>query len=158
MERSDLLAKTRAETGCGVGELAKLLSMQQPYVSKPLSLQKLIPKARELVAAGKLDIDKASTLSQLPPEQQEEMLTEVGGMSRDQVRAKAKAKPDKPKAKRAMFALASGISVTVQGCELSLTEAIESLAETLKALKLGLSEGWDITTAQRVMRDKAKVM
>jgi ParB/RepB/Spo0J family partition protein len=157
MERSNLLAKIKAEQGWGVTELAQRLSMKQSLVSKLLSYQKLSPEVQELLHAGKLDMEKAFILSQKDAGEQVQLLDGVATLSREQLRGKGKSNGDQPKMKRAVFALASGVSVTLQGAEVSLADAIESLTETLKALKKGLSQGLDIGTVQAVLRDRSKV-
>jgi hypothetical protein len=46
--------------------------------------------------------------------------------------------------------------VTVQGRDVTLSIAIDAMLEVAKELKKGQGQGLDISTAQRVMRDKAK--
>jgi ParB family transcriptional regulator, chromosome partitioning protein len=159
MERSNVLARIRDENGWPVGELAERLSMKQPLVTKLLSYQKLAPGIQNLLHTGGLDGEKAYLISQEPDyEKQLALVKESAGMSREQVRAKLRQKPaaEQPRVKRAMFVLASGMSVTVQGIDATLEGVIESLSETIRELKRGLSQGLDVNTAQRVMRDKAK--
>jgi ParB family chromosome partitioning protein len=157
MERSDLLAKIKSETGWSVGEIVEQLNITQPLVTKLLSCQKVIPDAQRLIRLGKLDIEKAFILSQQEPADQLKLLSDVGKLSRDQLRGRTKRNGEQSKAKRAVFMLSSGLSITVQGLDVTLEDAIEGLAEVAKELKRGLSQGLDISTAQRVMRDKAKV-
>ena len=159
MERSNLLSRIRDENGWAVGELAERLSMKQPLVTKLLSYQKLAPGVQNLLHTGGLDGEKAYVISQEPDhEKQQALVKESAGLSREQVRAKLRQKPaaEEPKVRRAMFVLASGMSVTVQGIDATLEGVIESLSETIRELKRGLSQGLDVNTAQRVMRDKAK--
>jgi ParB family chromosome partitioning protein len=155
MERSNLLARIREEKKWGVGELATQLSMKQSLVSKLLSYQKLAPELQEMLQAGKLDMEKAFILSSKDAVEQLALVASLGSMSRDELRSR-KPRGDQPKASKAVFVLSSGLSITVQGQDVSLDDAISGLSVAVKELKRGLSQGLDITTAQRVMRDKAK--
>jgi hypothetical protein len=132
------------------------MSMKQPLVSKILSFQKLAPEVQEMLHTGKLDMEKAFILSQKDVAEQLELLKQAGTLSRDQLRTRVKSNGHQPKAKRAVFTVAGG-SITLQGGEMTLSEAIERLLQVVKELKKGQAQGLDIDTAQRVMRDKAKV-
>jgi len=159
MERSNLLAQIKEETGMGPTELADKLNMHQPMVSKLLSLQKLGPAVQHLLQTGALDVEKANLISQEPDfEKQMELATAAAHLSRDQVRAKVRNQGNgqKRQAKRAVFMLPGGVNVTVQGSAVTLESAIQSLSDALRELRRGLSQGLDIGTAQNVLRDKAK--
>jgi hypothetical protein len=52
--------------------------------------------------------------------------------------------------------LPSGTTVTIKGHEMTLEDAINALAELLKAMKKASEEGLDGSTFARICRDKAK--
>ena len=157
MERSDLLFKIQQETGWGVAEIAKRLHLSQSLVSKLLSFQKLSDHVRELVHTGRLDIEKAYMVASADADRQSGLIEDLTGLSREQARARLRnSDATQPKAKRAVFALPDGISITVQGLEVTLAEVLEHLLQATKEIKRGLMQGLDITTQQRVMKDKAK--
>jgi hypothetical protein len=94
---------------------------------------------------------------QLPPA---ECVThpEVNGLTREQLRQRTRGsgKTVEVKTTVARFMLPDGAVVTVHGRRLNVSGAIDALTETIKELRKGQAERWDITTAMRVMRDKAK--
>ena len=88
---------------------------------------------------------------------QRQLIKGAAQLSREQLRQKAKGEGTAAvKTAIARFALPTGVCLTVQGRELTLASAIEAMLEAVKELKKGQGQGLDITTAQRVMRDKAK--
>jgi ParB family chromosome partitioning protein len=158
MERSDFLARIKSETSWSVTELAKQISQPQATVSKLLALQKLPEDVRQQVRAGELDGEKAYIISQEPdPAKQLELLNGAATMTRDQLRQKAKPKTaTQEKTALARFPISAGLTVTVQGKEVTLEGAISALTETLKELKRGQAQKIGIDAMQRVLRDKAK--
>jgi ParB/RepB/Spo0J family partition protein len=159
MERSDFLARIKQENGWSVQELADHLSMKQPLVTKLLKLQDACAEVRSAISSASLDIDKAYTISQEPdPEKQRNLLRHANDLTREQLRQKARSDGQVAdlKAAVARFPLSSGVMVSVQGRKMNLSGAIDAMLEAVKELKKGQAEHWDITTAMRVMRDKAK--
>jgi len=158
MERSNLLHRIRTENNWHIGEVAEKLHMKQPLVSKLLAYQKLDPAIQAMLHTGELDMDKAFTISQEPDAaKQKELVKAASQMSRDELRRKARGEGKKEaKTASARFPLSTGLSVSVQGREVTLAGAIDAMIETVRELKKGQGQGLDITTAQRVMRDKAK--
>jgi ParB/RepB/Spo0J family partition protein len=157
VERSDTLKRIQDETGWSVGELAERLSLKQPHVSKLLGLQRLVPSVRELVNSGGLDIEKAFVISQEPDrDRQSALAQEAGRLSREQFRRRARNQPERPEVKVALarFMVAADRCVTVQAPSVTLGQAIDLLGEAVKELKKGLVQGLDISTQQRVMRDR----
>lgn len=158
MERSNLLQHIRTENNWQIGELAEKLHMKQPLVSKLLAYQKLDPSVQAMVHSGELDMEKAFIISQeADPARQLDLVKAAPQLSRDQLRQKARTDGGTMvKTAHARFPLANGICVSVQGREVTIAGAIEAMLETVKELKKGQGQGLDISTAQRVMRDKAK--
>jgi ParB family chromosome partitioning protein len=159
MERSDLLSKIKQENNWSISELAEKLNMKQPLVTKLLKFQDGCPELREALHAGLLDQDKAYTIAGEPDHaKQRELLKQVNGLTREQLRQKARSggKTVEVKTTVARFMLPDGAVVTVQGRRMNLSGAIDAMLEAVKELKKGQAERWDITTAMRVLRDKAK--
>jgi len=158
MERSNLLHRIRTENNWQVSDLAEKLHMKQPVVSKLLAYQKLDPSIQAMLHQGEIDTERAFILSQEPdPAKQKELLKDAGRLTRDQLRQKAKGDgKGAAKTSNARFPLSTGLCVTVQGRDVTLAAAIDAMLETVKELKKGQGQGLDITTAQRVMRDRAK--
>ncbi|HTU26450.1 MAG TPA: ParB/RepB/Spo0J family partition protein [Pirellulales bacterium] len=158
MERSNLLAEIQRETGWSVGELVEQLSMKQSEVSKLLAYQRLAQDIQDMLQAGTIRTDQAYLISQTSDfAEQLQLLKSSEGLSRDQFRTKVKGNGQtKTKAKRATFMLPGGMNIIVSGGESTLEQAIDGLTAVLKELRRGLSQGLDIVTAQRVLKDKAK--
>jgi ParB family chromosome partitioning protein len=164
IERARQLVRIQSERQCGVGELAGLVSMSQPLVSKLLALTKLPQVIQQQLEAGTLDLERGYILSQEPdPAKQLELAKDAAALDRSQLRRQVKsngesaAKPEAVKLSSARFPLAGGTVVSVQGRDISLGTAIEALTETVKQLKKALSQNLDVVTAQRVMKDQSKL-
>ncbi len=158
IERSDFLARIKMENNWSICELAEKLSMKQPLVTKLLKLQDGCKELRSAIHAG-FDSDKAYTICQTPDhEEQRQLLKRAGDLTREQLRQTARrdGQPVELKASIARFPLVSGVLVTIQGRKMTLAGAIEAMLETIKELKKGQSEHWDITTAMRVFKDRAR--
>jgi ParB family chromosome partitioning protein len=161
MERSNLLQRIRAENNWQVTELAEKLHMKQSVVSKVLAYQKLEPSIQAMLHRGEIDTERAFIISQeTDPAKQLKLVKGAGGLTRQQLRQRTKGGGAKEvKTSNARFPLPTGWCVTVQGRDgrdVSLATAIEAMMEAVKELKKAQGQGLDITTAQRVMRDKAK--
>jgi ParB family chromosome partitioning protein len=159
MEKSGFLSKMKQENNWSISELAEKLNMRQPLVTKLLKFQDGCEELRAALLAGNIDQDKAYTICQEPDHaKQRELLKDAGGLSREQLRQKARAgvRTTEVKASVARFTLPDGVVVTVQGRRLNLSGAIEAMLETLRVLKKGQAESWDIVTASRVMKDRAR--
>jgi ParB family chromosome partitioning protein len=158
MERSNLLAEIARENHWSIGELAAELSIPQPTVTKLIACQKLAPEVQSMLDAGELDLERAYLVSQVESaDGQFALAKEAPRLSREQLRATIKRPGSSPKAGRSVFPLSCGLSVTIKGREANLEEVIDAVAQVLKELRKGLTQGLDIATAQRVLKDKAKV-
>lgn len=159
MERSNALAKLRAELNCSVSELAEHVSMKQPLVSKYLSLGKLDPSIQAMMQAGTFaDLDKAHAISQEPDlAKQCELVGQATELSREALRRRVHSGPMvETKTRVAKFALPGGICVSLQGKDITLTLAIEVLTEAVKQLRHVQKQGIsDVVTVQRMLRDTA---
>jgi ParB/RepB/Spo0J family partition protein len=154
MERSNLLAQIQKENNWSVTELAEKLHMKQPLVSKLLGYQRLTLEVQKLLHTGELDMEKAYVISQQPSDKQVE-LAKAAGLSREDLRRHIRSGgQDEPKASNASFTLAGAV-ITLRGRDLTLSTAIEVLGNAIKELRKGLAQGLDISTQQRVMKDRA---
>ncbi|HZL26970.1 MAG TPA: ParB/RepB/Spo0J family partition protein [Acidobacteriaceae bacterium] len=159
MERSDALARIMRENNWSISELALKLNMKQPLVSKLLKFQDGCEELRAALRDGRADQDKAYTICQEPDhDKQRELLKQAGDLSREQLRQKARSKGEPVALKTAVarFALPKGVMVTVQGPKMDLSGAIEAMLQTLRVLKKGQADSWDIVTAARIMKQRAK--
>jgi ParB/RepB/Spo0J family partition protein len=159
MEKSDQLAKIRQENNWSISELAENLNMSQPQVTKLLTFQNSCPELRELLQSHKVDSDKAYAIaSRTDHNVQRELLAKVNDFNREQFRqaANSDGRPIELRTSIARFALAGNVMVTVQRPRMALSGAIQALSETLRQLKAADSQGLDVVTASRVMRDRAK--
>ncbi len=158
-ERSCQLQQIREETFWSVSELAEQVHLKQSTVSKLLACQRLDTPIRELLHAGKLDLEKAVIVSQEPShDRQREMVKLYAHLPREQFRQKAKpaAPSEQVSVKRARFYLPGGESVIVHAPELTLADAIACLLETVRQLKRAQSKNQDIAAAQTFLRTKAR--
>lgn len=157
MERSDFLHGIKEENGWSVNDLAANLQMKQPLVSKLLGLQRICEHGRKMLHEGQIDIEKAGVIAAEPDQaKQLDLLKAATECSREQLRRRARGVTTEPKTASAKFIMPGGVIVALQGKDVTLTLAIEVLTETVRMLKKGLSQGLDITTQQRVMRDTSK--
>jgi ParB-like chromosome segregation protein Spo0J len=158
-ERIGMVARLHEDHGYSVNDLSALLNISQPLATKLLRTRTVAPAVRELLDAGKLDIEKAYILSGEPDHaKQVELLKDAGSLTREHLRQKARAagQPADLKASVARFALPKGITVTVQGPKMNLVGGIDALAQAVRELKKCLADGLDISTASRVLKDKAQ--
>jgi hypothetical protein len=159
MERSDFLARIKAENNWTVGETAAHLQMPQSRVSNLLKFQEAGPELRAALHAARVDQDKALAIICKQPDsaKQCELLKIAKDYPRDQLRrlASGNVQPNELKASVARFQLPKGITVTVSGPRMNITAVIEALTETLKALRKGHAESLDLVTICKIMKDRA---
>jgi ParB/RepB/Spo0J family partition protein len=159
MERSDFLARLKRENNWSISELAEKLSIKQPLVTKLLKFQDGCEDVRSALHTGLVDQDKAYTICQEPDhDKQRELLKRANDLTREQLRQKARSNGQAVdlKASVARFPLPGGVMVSVQGRKMNLGGAIEAMLGVVKELKKGQADHWDITTAMRVLRDRAQ--
>jgi ParB-like chromosome segregation protein Spo0J len=141
-------------------DLAERLHLDQSMVTRLLSPSKCIPAWQEALAAGKVGISHCYAASKLDASDQEALLQmKLSGASRDAIeRAGRKARNSKTssvKLSRVKIAMPQGASVVVSGKELSMSDLVELLSDTLKEARKA-AEQFDVKTFQSMMRDKAK--
>jgi hypothetical protein len=133
--------------------------MKQSLASKLLAFQRIAPEIQAMLQSSSIDMERAYIISQVTDfAEQLALLKSSDGLSRDDLRAKAKdTGQPKPKSKRATFLLPNGMNIVVSGRESTLEQVIAGLSDVLKELRRGLSKGLQIVTVQRVINEKAKV-
>jgi ParB/RepB/Spo0J family partition protein len=158
-ERIDLACRLQDATGCTINDVASTLQISQPLATKLCKVRNVAPEVRKALDAEVIDIEKAYIISGEPDlAKQVELLKHADGTTREQLRQKARSggQPLDIKAAVARFPLPKGVMVTVQGAKMNLAGAIDAMVETMKELRKFQSQQFDITTAMRAMRDKAK--
>lgn len=160
MERSRLLTRLRAEEGCSLTQVCTLLGVSQPAGSKLAKLQQLCPELQAKVDAG-WDLEKAVAVAAEPdPARQVELAKQSDGLSRSAVRERVRRDPPVaaagPKLSVARFALPGGYALSLTGSAVDLPTAVEVVAEALRLLRKGLSQGLTLASQVKVMRDTAK--
>lgn len=151
MERSDFLHQIRMERNWNVSELAQNLQMKQPVCSKLLLLQKLHPELKQRVRDGKLDLERGFMLSAVEPDKQLELAGEK--LSRVDLRNRVRKSST---VKTASFALPNAV-ISIKANDLTMKGTVEVLQAMLRIAKKHLNDGLDVSTAQKVMADQARV-
>lgn len=140
--------------------LAELVHLDPSMVTRLRAIAKVIPSVREALAGGKIGLSTAYAISKCEsPADQERMLAQaLSGASRDaieQAGRQSRKKPATVKLSRVKIAMPQGASVVISGKELSMSELVELLGETLKEARKA-AEQFDVKTFQSMMRDKAR--
>jgi ParB/RepB/Spo0J family partition protein len=141
-------------------DLAEQLHLDPSMVTRLLSPSKCIPAWQEALAAGKVGISDVYAASKHSEAEQAELLRlKLSGASRDAIeqagRKSRSTKPTAIKLSRVKIAMPQGASVVVSGHELSMSDLVELLSDTLKEARKA-AEQFDVKTFQSMMRDKAK--
>lgn len=161
IDRARLFSSLCKEHGCTARKLAELLHVSEAVISRAIALLELPDDLQQQVNTGTLDARRGYLLSQeSDPARQRELASEASALSRDEL-AKRVRKPkqsDTPQVrmKRILCPLASGVSITVSGADLSLDDFIEALAEAQKEARKAREQSLDAKTFSAVMRDKAR--
>lgn len=141
-------------------DLSQHLKLSESTVCKYLSPSRCIKEVQEALETGVIGITTCYEMSRVPEDQQRELLTlSQGGASRDSVAAHVR-KQKKPateavRSKRIVCPLATGVTITVTGQELSLDDLIEAFALAQKEVRKAREQGLDSRTFGAVMRDKS---
>lgn len=151
----------RLNSGWTNKDLAAHLKLGESTITKYLAPSRCIPAVQEALEAGTLGITACYEISRAAPESQAEMLAlKLSGTSRDSLaqrvrRQKSQSAPQ-VRVKRIVCPLASGVSITLAGAELSLDEGIDALGEAAKEMKRARELGYTAKTFSAAMKDKAK--
>jgi ParB-like chromosome segregation protein Spo0J len=142
-------------------ELADYLNFDPSMVTRLLSPGKCIAEAQEALAQGKIGISDCYALSKVAAAEQARLLAlRLSGASRDQLESEGRKRRRGGKPAVSVNSircpLPSGLTVVVKGKDMSLEDAVEALAEVMKAMKKAGAEGIDGSTFSRICRDRAK--
>lgn len=142
-------------------DLAALVHMPEPTVTKYLSTSKCVPEVQAALEAGALRINDVYTISRAAPEQQLELLRlKLAGESRDDLAIRIKRQKathfEAVRVKRFTCPLPSGVNLVVTANDLCLDALLECLATAQKEARKAREQGLDIRTFSRVMTDKAR--
>lgn len=142
-------------------DLAAKISKSTSMLTRILSVDGLIPEAREAFLAGEFGFSKAYAIFKAGTEQgQRDMLAAIrSGASRDEAERRRRREQGRAapavRMRRVKIAMPQGASVIVSGNDLSMSDLVELLSETLKEARRA-AEQYDVKTFQSMMRDKAK--
>lgn len=147
--------------GWKIQDLTDFLHLDPSMGTRLLSPSRCIPAVQEALKEGKIGISTCYAMSKCAtPEEQAKMLAAaLNGATRDQleqaVRKSRNGAAATVKLSRVKIAMPQGASVVVSGADLSMSELVELLAETLKEARKA-AEQYDVKTFQSMMRDKAR--
>ena len=104
--------------------------------------------------AGKLGVTKAYKVAN-SPDQLATLALFLNGETREAVGRKTRRASSAPavRASKIKVPLVSGATVTVAGEGVSLEEAVDALAEAMKAMKQAIAKGLTAKSFQNVMKD-----
>jgi ParB family transcriptional regulator, chromosome partitioning protein len=145
-----------------VRDLASQIDRHPSMLTRILSLSKCIPAVQAAAAEDKLGPSEWYTISQMPEDQQADMLAaKLAGATRDQLeqRGRKARNGDTPaiKVNRLKIPLGpQGRSVITAGNNLPLADVIEILQDTVKHARKAQVENLDGRTWVQVMQQKAK--
>jgi ParB family chromosome partitioning protein len=166
IDRARLFACLCKEHGCTAKKLAEMLHVSESSISRAVALLQLPDDIQQQVNEGTLDARRGYLLSQeSDPARQRELASQATALSRDElaerVRKPKGAATSQVRMKRIACPLASGVSITTAGDDLSLDDLslddlIEALGEAQKEARKARDQGLDAKTFSAVMKDKAK--
>ncbi|VTU01632.1 -like partition protein : ParBc, ParB-like nuclease domain OS=Blastopirellula marina DSM 3645 GN=DSM3645_27843 PE=4 SV=1: ParBc [Gemmataceae bacterium] len=151
----------RLNPGWSNKELAAHLKLGESVVSKYLSASRCVPEVIAAFEAARIGITTVYELSRVPAEQQAELLAfKLSGASRDAVASRVRKKrgdaESQVRVNRINCPLPSGVTVSVSGQGLSLSDLIAALGDALKKARWAADRGFDSKTFTSVMKDEAK--
>ena len=145
--------------GWQLKDLAEFLHLGAPAITKLLSPGKCSVAWQQALAAGRVGISDCYAASSLPEADQAALLAlKLSGASRDAIvqagRKSRNGSTPAVKLSRVKIAMPQA-TVVLSGKELSMSEVVELLAETLKEARKAADQ-FDVKTWQSMMKDKAK--
>lgn len=141
-------------------DLAQHLSIDPSMATRILSPSRCSPAWQQALKEGKVGISDCYAASKLEPEAQADLLAlKLSGASRDAIeqagRKTRKGTTPAVRLSRVKIAMPQGAMVVVSGNELSMSDVVELLVETLKEARKA-AEQYDVKTFQSMMKDKSK--
>ena len=161
IDRARLFSSLCKEQGCTARKLAEMLHVSEAVISRAIALLQLPEDVQLLVNNGSLDARRGYLLSQESDEiRQRELASVATALTREElarrVRKQDGSAATQVRLKRIACPLASGVSITAAGDDLSLDDLIEALGEAQKEARKAREQGLDAKTFSAVMKDKAK--
>lgn len=141
-------------------ELAEFLHIEPSTVTKLLSPSKCSLAWQDALKDGKVGISDCYAVSKLPESEQAQLLAlKLSGASRDAIEHAARksrnGQAQQVRLSRVKIAMPQNASVVISGTDLSMSEVVELLTETLKEARKA-AEQYDVKTFQSMMRDRAR--
>jgi len=145
-------------------ELAGRVDRDPSLITRYVSIFDCIQRVQDAAANNKIGPSQWYPISQLPHDDQNELLeVHLIGIPRDQLAAACRKRRTAAIPKtgvtlhRVKCPLSSGTTVVVSGPKMNLEAYINSLQAALDAAKRANKESLDIRTAEKVWRDRSKV-
>ncbi len=143
-------------------DLAAHLKLDPSTLTRIQSPARCTPAWREALAAGKVGLSDcyAASLVSEAGEQDAMLKLKLAGATRDELarvsRQKRKSTESTVRLSRVKIAMPQGVTVVLTGQELTMSDVVDLLGETLKEARKA-AEQYDVKTFQSMMRDRAKV-
>ena len=142
-------------------DLAAHLKLDPSTLTRIQSPARCTPAWREALAAGKVGLSDCYAASLVAVAEQDELLKrKLAGASRDELarisRQKRKGPETSVRLSRVKIVMPQGATVVLTGQELTMSDVVDLLGETLKEARKA-AEQYDVKTFQSMMRDRAKV-
>jgi len=150
----------RAHPGATARELASAIDRSEASVSMTLSLSRCIKSVQEAAAQGKIGIKDWHAISQVAEDQQEAMLAaKLNGASAEQLKNLRKSGGEQETVKVTRIKCevpGKKATITISGQNISLSSAIDIVAEWLREAKRAAEQGLSAKSFERVCKDKAR--
>lgn len=150
----------RLNPGWQLKDLAAHLHLDPSTVTRMQSPARCTPAWREALAKGKVGLSDCYQASLVSEGEQDAMLSlKLAGATRDELArvSRQKRTTTKPAVRmsRVKIAMPQGSTVVLTGEELSMSDVVDLLGETLKEARKA-AEQYDVKTFQSMMRDRAR--
>jgi ParB family transcriptional regulator, chromosome partitioning protein len=167
VDRARLYQNIMTERGFNGKQTAEALKVKEPFLSRFLLLTDLAADLQELVNSGALEWTKGSLIANATKdfEQQRELAKAAAGMTRDafaaSVRKRRKGHDDNGEQETLKVSRmkcevpGKKATITISGQNISLSSAIDIVAEWLREAKRAAEQGLSAKSFERVCKDKA---
>lgn len=150
----------RLNPGWQLKELAAHLHLDPSTLTRIGSPARCTPAWRDALAKGQVGLSDCYQASLVPDVEQDAMLSlKLAGATRDELarvsRQKRTAGKSAVRLSRVKIAMPQGATVVLSGEELSMSDVVDLLGETLKEARKA-AEQYDVKTFQSMMRDRAR--
>lgn len=167
LEKADAIEKLMRTSGWSAVQVAAKLGMSAANVSKLLALRTLPEPIQRAVETGRIAASAAYELAQVNDATRRNELAErllAGKLTRDGLiglrKASAKTTPASgvSQVSRATAQLATDRSITVAAVELTLERFIDVLEELLGKARKARTQGFELGTFTKMLRDQARAV